>query len=173
MKVLIPAEKIQERVAFLADQINRDYQDRALTLVGVLTGSVLFVADLIRHLRMPVRLGFIQASSYRGATTEAGTLELHAQLLPNLQGENVLLADDILDTGQTLHHLIAHFQQCQPATLRVAVLLRKIGRQRIALEPDYCGFAIPDKFVIGYGLDYNDQYRQLPYIAELPPPGNS
>lgn len=167
MKMLISAEKIQERVAVLAEQINRDYGDDSLTLVGVLTGCVLFVADLIRHLRMPLRLGFVQASSYRGTATEPGRLDVFPDLLPELRGRHVLLVDDILDTGQTLHHLADCLRQREIASLRIAVLLRKRARQKVDLEPDYCGFEIPDKFVIGYGLDFNDQYRQLPYIAEM------
>jgi hypoxanthine phosphoribosyltransferase len=167
MKVLISSEKIQERVAELAAQINRDYGDDSLTLVGVLTGCVLFVADLIRHLRMPLRLGFIQASSYRGTATEPGRLDVFPDLLPELRGRHVLLVDDILDTGQTLRHLAGCLRQRDIASLRIAVLLRKRARQQVDLEPDYCGFEIPDKFVIGYGLDFNDQYRQLPYIAEM------
>ncbi len=168
MEILLPAERIQERVGELARQISADYRDRSLTIVGVLTGCLLFLADLVRHLDLPLRIGLIQASSYRGAVTMPGQLHIQPDLVPDLRGRHVLLLDDILDTGQTLHHLSAHLHSLGPASLRVAVLLRKQGRQQVAVEPDYCGFTIPDRFVVGYGLDFNDEYRHLPYVAVLP-----
>ena len=139
-----------------------------MTIIGVLTGCLMFLADLVRHLDLPLRIGLIQASSYRGAVTTPGQLHVSPELLPDIRGHHVLLLDDILDTGQTLAHLVPHLQSLKPASLRVAVFLRKIGRQQVAVEPDYFGFEIPDAFVIGYGLDYNDQYRHLPYVAVLP-----
>jgi hypoxanthine phosphoribosyltransferase len=168
MEILIPAERIQQRVDELSRQIAHDYQDRPVTIVGVLTGCLMFLADLVRHLDLSLRIGLIQASSYRGETTTPGELRVHPELLPDLRGRHVLLLDDILDTGQTLSHLVEHLQGHGAASLRVAVLLRKIGRQQVPFEPDYCGFDIPDAFVVGYGLDYNDEYRHLPYIAVLP-----
>jgi len=126
----------------------------------------MFLADLVRHLDLPVRLALIQASSYRG--TERGELRVQADLVPDLRGRHVLLLDDILDTGRTLDHLVRHLQTLAPASLKVAVLLRKQGRQDVDLEPDWCGFDIPNVFVIGYGLDYNDEYRHLPHVAVLP-----
>ncbi len=167
MEILLSAEKIQKRVGELARQIAVDYQGQHLTIVGVLTGSLIFLADLVRRLDVPLRIGLIQASSYRGAVSEPGRLHVHPELLPDVRGRHVLLIDDILDTGQTLNHLVRHFRELDVASLRVAVLLRKRGRQRVALEPDYCGFDIPNAFVIGYGLDYNDEYRHLPYVAIL------
>ena len=167
MKVLIPADEIQRRVADLAKQIAIDYHDRAVTIVGVLTGSLIFLADLVRHLDLHLRIGLIQASSYRGETTTPGALMVGPELLPDVRGRHVLLLDDILDTGQTLSRLVSHLQSLDVASLRTAVLLRKQGRQQIGLEPDYTGFDIPDAFVVGYGLDYNDEYRHLPYLAIL------
>jgi hypoxanthine phosphoribosyltransferase len=168
MEILIPAERIQTRVGELGRQIALDYQNRPITIVGVLTGSLIFLADLVRHLELPLRIGLIQASSYRGTSTSAGELHIQPELVPDVRGRHVLLLDDILDTGQTLAYLSNYLQTLGTASLRVAVLLRKRGRQKIALEPDYCGFDIPNAFVIGYGLDYNDEYRNLPYIAVLP-----
>jgi hypoxanthine phosphoribosyltransferase len=168
MDVLISAERIQQRVEELARQITADYRNEPVTIIGVLTGCLLFLADLIRHLPLPLRVVLIQASSYRGATTVPGELHVQADLLPDLRGRHVLLLDDILDTGQTLNHLVSHLRGLEMASLRVAVLLRKEGRQRVPFEPDYCGFTIPDAFVVGYGLDYHDEYRQLPYLAVLP-----
>jgi hypoxanthine phosphoribosyltransferase len=169
MDILIPAEQIRQRVAELARQVADDYRERRpFTIVGVLTGSVIFLADLVRHLDLPLRIGLIQASSYRGTTTEPGELRVDPSLLPDVRGRHVLLLDDILDTGQTLSRLVRHMHGLGCASLRVAVLLRKRGRQQVPFEPDYCGFDIPDAFVVGYGLDYNDEYRHLPHIAVLP-----
>jgi hypoxanthine phosphoribosyltransferase len=169
MEMLISAERIQGRVHELAQQIAVDFKGRRpVTFVGVLTGSLIFLADLIRHLDLPLRIGLIQASSYRGPTTEAGQLRVSPELLPDVRDHHVLLLDDILDTGQTLAHLVKHIRGLGAASVRTAVLLRKEGRQQIHVEPDYCGFTIPDKFVIGYGLDYNDEFRHLPYVAVLP-----
>lgn len=168
MEILIPAERIQVRVNELARQIASDYHTRPITIVGVLTGSLIFLADLVRHLDLPLRIGLIQASSYRGTATTPGELRVHPELVPDVHGRHVLLLDDILDTGQTLANLSDHLRNLGVASLRVAVLLRKQGRQRVAFEPDYCGFDIPNAFVVGYGLDYNDEYRNLPYVAVLP-----
>ena len=168
MEILIPAERIQTRVGELARQIVLDYHNRPITIVGVLTGSLIFLADLVRHLDLPLRIGLIQASSYRGTSTAAGELHIQPELVPDVRGRHVLLLDDILDTGQTLAYLSSYLQTLGTASLRVAVLLRKRGRQKIAFEPDYCGFDIPNAFVVGYGLDYNDEYRNLPYVAVLP-----
>jgi hypoxanthine phosphoribosyltransferase len=169
MEILIPAERIQQRVAELSHQIAVDYHGQPVTIVGVLTGCLMFLADLVRHLDLPLRIGLIQASSYRGATTNPGALHVQPELLPDVRDRHVLLLDDILDTGQTLSYLVGHLRGLGPASLRTGVLLRKIGRQQVALDPDYRGFDIPDAFVVGYGLDYNDEYRHLPYIAVLPP----
>jgi hypoxanthine phosphoribosyltransferase len=171
MKVLLTAERIQERVAELAAEVARDRAGRPLTIVGVLTGCLMFLADLVRHLDGSLRIVLIQASSYRGAATTPGELRVQPEFLPDLRGRHVLLLDDILDTGRTLAHLHQHLASLGTATLRTAVLLRKRGRQEVAFEPDYCGFDIPDAFVVGYGLDYNDEYRNLPWIAVLPEDG--
>ena len=168
MKILLSADDIQRRVAEMARQIAGDYYNRPVTIVGVLTGCLMFLADLVRHLDLPLRIGLLQASSYRGATTTPGALRVQPELLPDLHGRHVLLLDDILDTGQTLAYLREHLQALDVASLRIAVLLRKKGRQQVPLEVDYRGFDIPNAFVVGYGLDYNDEYRHLPYIAILP-----
>jgi hypoxanthine phosphoribosyltransferase len=168
MQILISADRIQQRVVQLAEQIATDYRDRPLTIIGVLTGCLMFLADLVRHLDHPLRIGLIQASSYRGTATTAGELHIQPELLPDVRGRHVLLVDDILDTGQTLGYLVNHLKTVDAASVRVAVLLRKRERQKLPLEPDYCGFDIPDVFVVGYGLDYNDEYRNLPYVGVLP-----
>lgn len=168
MDILISAARIQQRIGELAQEIAADYQGQPVTIIGVLTGSLIFLADLVRHLDLPLRIGLIQASSYRGARTNPGELHVSPELLPDVRGRQVLLLDDILDTGQTLGHLVQHLRGLGTTSVRVGVLLRKLGRQKVPLEPDYFGFEIPDAFVVGYGLDYNDEYRHLPYIAVLP-----
>jgi hypoxanthine phosphoribosyltransferase len=166
--VLISAERIQQRIDELAGEIAQTYEGQSLTIVGVLTGCLVFLADLIRRLDLQLRIALVQASSYRGAVTSPGALHVQDELLPDLRGRNILLLDDILDSGQTLKALVEHLRQLGTASVRVAVLLRKLGRQKVELEPDFCGFRIPDEFVIGYGLDYNDEYRHLPFIGVLP-----
>lgn len=167
-KTLITADEIQRRVEELAEEISDDYAGEHLTLIGILSGSVILVADLVRKLKLPTRIGFLRASSYRGETTTAGTLEIfHEGLLPDIRGKHILLIDDILDSGHTLSQVVGHMKQLGPKSLKTAVLLRKLGRQIVPFEPDYTGFEIPNLFVVGYGLDYDDDYRQLPYIGVL------
>jgi hypoxanthine phosphoribosyltransferase len=168
MQILLPADRIQQRVTELAGEVARDYHGKPVTIVGVLTGCLMFLADLVRHLDLPLRIDLIQASSYRGATTSPGELRISPDLQPDVRGRHVLLLDDILDTGRTLVHVKKHLESVGALSVRVGVLVRKIGRQEVTLEPDYCGFDIPNAFVVGYGLDYNDEYRHLPYIAILP-----
>jgi hypoxanthine phosphoribosyltransferase len=162
MKTLISEEQIQARLRELAGRVNRDYASESLTILGVLVGSLMLLADLVRRIERPTRIGFLRASSYRGATTRP-------DLLPDIHGRHVLVLDDILDSGQTLNQTLAYLKKLGPKSIRSGVLLRKQGRQNVQLEPDYVGFEIPDEFVVGYGLDYNDEYRQLPYIAVLEP----
>jgi hypoxanthine phosphoribosyltransferase len=171
VRVLIPEDKIRERVDLVAAQIAAAYKGQPLTIVGVLTGSLVFLADLIRRLNLPLRIALVQASSYRGATTTPGELHVQAELLPDLKGRHILLIDDILDTGKTLKHMVEHLRGLGTASVRTAVLLRKEGRQEVVIEPDFVGFTIPNEFVVGYGLDYDDEYRNLPFIAVLDGPG--
>lgn len=168
MDVLIPADRIHARVGEMAAQIARDYDGKPVTVVGILTGCLIFTADLIRLIDLPLRVAFVTASSYRGETTVSGKLEIRDELLPDIRGRHILLLDDILDTGKTLARVVAHLLDRGAASVKVGVLLRKIGRQEVPFEPDYTGFEIPDKFVIGYGLDFNDEYRHLPFIGVLP-----
>jgi hypoxanthine phosphoribosyltransferase len=164
---LISETEIRDRLADMGRQIEDDYRDRPLTIVAVLTGSLIALSDLVRQIRIPLRIALVQASSYRGATTTATTLVINEAFAPDVSGRDVLLLDDILDTGQTLSALVRHLQDRGANSVRTAVLLRKIGRQVVPLEPDYCGFTIPDEFVVGYGLDFNDDYRHLPYVGVL------
>ena len=167
MNMLLSEDEIRVRVAQIAAEVNRDFAGRPLTVVGILTGSLVFLADLIRRIEVPLKIGLIQASSYRGETTTAGELRINDALLTDVRGRDLLLLDDILDTGHTLTRIVAHLNAKGAASLRTCVLLRKVGRQQVPFEPDYTGFSIPDKFVIGYGLDFDDDYRHLPYIGEF------
>ncbi len=167
MKTLLTESELHAGVTRMADEINGQYDDRPLTIIGILTGSVVLMADLIRKLEMPLRVGVIMASSYRGAATTRGELVINDDLMPDISGRNVLLVDDIFDTGHTLKQLTSRMEELGPLSVKTAVLLRKIGRQEVNLEPDFIGFPIPDEFVVGYGLDYQDAYRNLPYVAAL------
>jgi len=168
MQTLISSAAIEQRVVEMGRQLTADYEDRSLTVIGVLSGSVIFLADLVRRIERPQQIGFVQASSYRGETTEAGTLTLMLDGLPDVRGRDVLMIDDIFDTGRTLAALQREIQSREPASLKTAVLLWKTARQTVAQGPDYWGFQIPDAFVVGYGLDYAGDYRHLPEIAVLP-----
>lgn len=167
MKVLFDKETLHRGVADMAAEIEKAYQGRQLTIVGVLTGSVVLLADLIRQIEQPMRVGVIQASSYRGATTERGDLIINSELMLDITGRDVLLVDDIFDTGHTLENVVEKLHEFSPKSVKSAVLLRKQGRQESDYEPDFTAFNIPDEFVVGYGLDYEDMYRNLPHLAAL------
>jgi hypoxanthine phosphoribosyltransferase len=170
MRTLYSAEQIADRVRELGGELGRVYAGRPLTIVGVLHGSVVLVADLIRVIPVPHQIAFVRASSYRGETTTGSHLELSLEGLPDLAGRDVLLIDDIFDTGRTLTALAeAIMARHRPASLKTAVLLWKVDRREVAAIPDYFGFRIPDAFVVGYGLDYNGNFRHLPEIAVLEP----
>jgi len=169
VKVLLTEEQIRDGVTRLAREIIDRYANRPLTIIGVLTGSIVLVADLIRQLDMPLRVGVVQASSYRGTSTTRGPLVINSDLLPDIDGRNVLLVDDIYDTGHTLVEMTSLLEDMTPTAIHSAVLLRKQGRQEVRQEPDHVAFEIPNCFVVGYGLDYQDAYRNLPYVAALEP----
>ena len=167
MKVLLTEDEIRQGVAGLGRDLNDTYAGRPITVIGVLTGSVMLLADLIRRLDMPLNVGVIQARSYRGAATTPGELSINAEFLPDIRDRDVLVVDDIFDTGHTLAAVLAQLAGLGPRSMRSAVLLRKQGRQRVSIEPDHVVFEIPDRFVVGYGLDYRDAHRNLPYVAAL------
>jgi hypoxanthine phosphoribosyltransferase len=167
-EVLISSEDIQQRVMELGQQISADYGDRPVVLVGVLKGSFMFMADLVRHITSPVRLEFIGTKSYNGASS-SGEVQLTKDLDKPIQGEDVLLVEDIVDTGLTLnylHHLLA---QRGPLSVRTASFLDKPSRRRIEVHADYVGFEIEDRFVVGYGLDFDQKYRNLRDLCVLVP----
>lgn len=165
MKTLITEEEIQQRVRELGARISEQYAGKPLTVLGVLTGSIVLLADLIRATSVPLRVALIQASSYGGTRTEPGALTINSDLVPDLKGRDVVILDDIFDTGNTMVGLYKAVQEFHPASVRSAVLLWKSDRTVVELRPDYFCFQIPDEFVVGYGLDYNDEFRNLPYIG--------
>lgn len=165
MKILLSETELQKGVRKLAEEISACYGEQPLTIIGVLTGSVVLLADTIRQLSMPLRVGVVQAASYTG--DQRGELTINAELMPDISDRDVLLIDDIFDTGHTLEKVVDLFKSLSPTSIRSAVLLKKTGRQEVAYEPDFIAFDIPDRFVVGYGLDYNDEYRNLPYLAAL------
>jgi hypoxanthine phosphoribosyltransferase len=169
LKIVLSSEQIQEGVERLATRVREQYGEGPLTIVAIMTGSIVLLADLIRRLDMPLRVGVMQASSYRGATMTRGELCINMDMTPDIKDRDVLLVDDIFDTGHTLEKTIAKMWELKPHSIRSAVLLRKHGRQEVQIQPDYTAFEIPDEFVVGYGLDYRDEYRHLPFLASLEP----
>jgi hypoxanthine phosphoribosyltransferase len=167
-QVLITREQIEARVGQLARRIERDYRGRDLVMVPLLTGTVPFLADLIRHLSLPLRLDFMGVSSY-GAGTESGELVFTKELRLNVRGRHVLLVDDILDTGRTLCRVTEKLRALRPRSIKTCVLLDKKARRVAKIEADYVGFEIPDLFVVGYGLDFAERYRNLPFVGVLEP----
>ncbi len=169
MKQLLSAEEIRNGVRQLAQQLRDVYGDRSITIVSILTGSLVLLADLIRQLEMPLRVALIQAGKTPHSDDERTTLVINDALLPNLKGRDVLVIDDIFDTGHTLVEVLAQLLEHEPASLRSAVLMRKTDRREVGIQPDFVVFEIPDEYVVGYGLDYEDRFRNLPYVAALEP----
>jgi hypoxanthine phosphoribosyltransferase len=167
-RVLITERQIERRVRQLTRELQREFAGRDLVIVSLLNGTVIFLADLIRHLSLPLRLDFIGISSY-GAGTESGELVFTKQLRIDVRGRDVLVVDDILDTGRTLKRVLGVLRQHQPRRIKVCVLLEKKARRTEKIRADYVGFQIPDLFVVGYGLDYAECYRNLPYVGVLRP----
>jgi hypoxanthine phosphoribosyltransferase len=167
MKTLLTEEQLREGIRQMAGQIRQHYAERPLTVVGVLIGSVVLLADLIRLLDIPLRVEMVQARSYRNST-RPGPLVIDLDLLSgDVRGRHVLLVDDIFDTGNTLWELIPQLDELGPASIKTAVLLRKQGRCEVPIKPDFVAFDIPNAFVVGYGLDHRDLYRNLPHVAVL------
>ena len=167
-RILITDEQLARRVKTLAREIERDFRGREMVVVSLLSGTVMFLADLIRHLNLPLRLDFIGVSSY-GSGTESGNLVFTKELRLDVRGRDVLLVDDILDTGKTMSRVLPKIRALQPRRIKTCVLLDKPARRVENIHADYIGFAIPDFFVVGYGLDFAERYRNLPFVAVLHP----
>ena len=168
IKELLTAEKIAARIAELGAEITRDYEGRELVLVGVLKGSFLFMADLARAISSTeVRIDFLGLASYGDETSSSGVVQITADLSKPVEGKHVVVVEDIVDTGLTMDYLMDNLRTRHPASVKLCSLLHKPSRQKKTVPIDYLGFTIPDLFVVGYGLDYDERYRNLPYIAVL------
>jgi hypoxanthine phosphoribosyltransferase len=168
-EVLITAEDLQQRIAELAARIDADYADRELLLVGVLKGAVMVMADLARAMRLPVQMDWMAISSYGSGTKSSGVVRILKDLDADITDRHVLIVEDIIDSGLTLSWLVRNLQSRGPASLKVCALLRKPGAARVEVDVAYTGFDIGNAFVIGYGLDYAERYRNLPFIGTLAP----
>ncbi len=168
-RVLITGEEILATVADLGARITEDYRGKDLLLVGVLKGAFVLMADLSRHIRLPLEFDFMAVSSYGAATQTSGVVRILKDLEQDIEGRDVLLVEDIVDSGLTLNYLLRNLRSRRPASLEVCALLVKAGIQRVALDIRYVGFEIPPEFVVGYGLDFAERFRNLPYIATLKP----
>jgi hypoxanthine phosphoribosyltransferase len=167
--VLIPADRLQARVAELAAQIDADYAGRELLLVGVLKGAVMVMADLARAMRLPVEMDWMAVSSYGSGTRSSGVVRILKDLDADISGKHVLVVEDIVDSGLTLSWLVGNLRSRGPASVQICVMLRKPAAARMDVEVAYTGFDIADEFVVGYGLDYAERYRNLPFIGTLAP----
>ena len=168
--VLVSEEQLKAKVAELGAQISRDYAGKNLVLVSILKGSVVFMADLMRAVSIPCNIDFMVVSSYGGSnTTTSGLVKIIKDLDGNLSGKDVLIVEDILDTGVTLSNLVPMLKMRHPNAVKICTILDKPSRRKADIKPDYEGFQVPDEFVVGYGLDYDEKYRNLPYICILKP----
>lgn len=167
ISVLIPEEKIEDRIVQLAEQISRDYQGETVKLVCILKGSIIFTCELAKRITVPVLFDFMQVSSYGSGTKSSGSVVIKKELDEDIKGDNVIIVEDIVDSGNTLSQLVPILKAREPKSLKVCTLLDKPDRRTAPIDMDYNGFVIPDEFVVGYGLDYDQKYRNLPYIGVL------
>ena len=168
-RVLFSEEVISNRVKELAAQITEDYQGKELIVVGILTGAFIFMADLVRQIKLPVTVDFMDVSSYGSSTYSSGVVRIVKDLEKSIEGAHVLIVEDIIDTGLTLNYIGQNLLSRRPASLKICAFLDKPSRRQVLIKADYLGFSIPDEFVVGYGLDFAEKYRHLPYIAVLAP----
>ena len=168
LKIIISEEEIQEKIKELAEKISVDYKDKNLLLICVMNGSIFFSVDLIRQLKVKADLDYISVASYHG-TASTGAVTLHRDISTDVSDKDVLIIEDILDSGRTFSFLLEHFKKMNPKSLKSCSLLDKPDRRVVDVVLDYTGFIIPDVFIVGYGMDYDQQYRQLPFIGELKP----
>lgn len=167
LKVLIPRDKIARKVVDLAKQIERDYRGKNLLIVGALKGSFVFMSDLVRAMNIPVEIDFVRVSSYGSCKKSAGKISLILELSSTVRGRDVIIAEDIVDSGCTLSFLLDYIKRRRPASLKVCALFDKPSRRVVDVPLDYVGFTIPDAFVVGYGLDFDEKYRHLPDLCVL------
>ena len=167
LKVLIDEQKLQNRINEIAKQIEEEYKDKEITLICILKGSVFFTVDLAKRINGDVRLEFIRVSSYGEGTESTGEIKMKLDLKDSIQGKDVIVVEDIIDTGRTLSYLIEYLKMKKPNSVKLCALLDKPERRVKKVKVDYTGFQIPDKFVVGYGLDWDERYRNLPYIGYI------
>jgi hypoxanthine phosphoribosyltransferase len=168
-EVLLTKEEIAKKVEKMAKTLNQDYAGKEVVLVCVMKGAVVFLADLMRHLTMPTVVDFVDWSSYGSSTSSSGVFRILRDLEESVESRHVLIVEDIIDTGLTLHYLRRHIQGRNPASVKVVAMFDKPSRRKIEAKADYCGFQVPDEFVVGYGLDYDQKYRGLPFVGVLKP----
>lgn len=168
-EVLLTEDQIQARVAELGAQLNADYAGMEPVLISVLKGSIVFLADLVRSMELPLSIDIMEVSSYGAATETSGQVRILKDLSNPIEGRHVIVVEDIIDTGLTLNYLLRYLREKGPASLRICCLLDKPARRLTEIPIDYVGFTIPDRFVVGYGLDYGERYRNLPYVGVLRP----
>lgn len=169
LKVLLSEEQLKAKCAEMGARITRDYQGKNLLLVTVLKGAVVYLADLMRCIDLPCAIDFMVVSSYGSGVKTSGVVKIVKDLDQDLSGRDILIVEDILDSGMTLSYLKGLLQSRHPASIRIATLLDKPSRRKVDLQADYVGYEVPDEFVVGYGLDYDEQYRNLPYVGVLKP----
>jgi hypoxanthine phosphoribosyltransferase len=168
-KILITEEEIRAKLRELGQEITKDYSGKDLLIVGILKGSFVFMGDLIRNIDVPIQVDFMEISSYGCATESSGAVRILKDLDNDIEGRNVLIVEDIVDTGLTLSYLIDNLWSRKPSSLKICTFLNKPSRRKVPLEVNYNGYNIPDEFVVGYGLDYAEKYRNLPYVAIVKP----
>jgi hypoxanthine phosphoribosyltransferase len=167
-RILFDGDTIRQRVAEMGAEISRDYEGLPLTIVTILQGGAVFMADLIREIHLPLKIESVSVASYHGETQSSGRVTFHQNRMPDINGRHVLVLDDILDTGRTIDAIVNRFhEECDPLSVKTCVLLSKKIERTVGIEADYCGFEIGDDFVVGYGLDFRGEYRNLPVIGVL------
>lgn len=166
-EVMITQEEIRERAAEIGEQITNDYRGEGVILIGILRGAVPWMADVMKHIALDVEIDFIACSSYGATTKTSGVVKINKDLDSDIEGKNVIIVEDIVDSGITLNYLKGYLENRKPKSIRICALLDKPEGRRADIKADYVGFTVEDKFIIGYGLDFNQKYRQLPYISFL------
>lgn len=166
-EILCSEEQIASKLKELGQQISKDYKDKNLLVVSLLKGSFIFCADLVREITVPTKIEFMTTSSYGHSESSSGSVKVVSDVNSDLEGYDVLIVDDITDTALTMHHVLNHIKAKNPKSVKSCVLLDKPSRRKVELVPDYCGFEIEDKFVVGYGLNFGDYYRNIPYVFNV------
>lgn len=166
INVLVNKAKLEKRIEELAKQIEKEYEGKEIVLVGILKGSVMFMAELAKNIKRSVEIDFMDVSSYKG-TESTGKIKINKDIRNSIEGKDVIIVEDIIDTGRTLTYVLEYLKQKNPNSIKIATMLSKPSRRVMELNVDYIGFSVEDKFVVGYGLDYNEKYRNLPYIGYI------